>query len=113
MALLTDTQHARMREHADARERDPAFDPVPVVKLHTLDAGAVWLLTELDVDGDRAYGLCDAGIGAPELGHISLAALEAMRGPRGMPVMADPHFNARQTLSAYVAQALLDGSISD
>ena len=113
MAFLTDAQRAQMLANGAARARGEAIDPYPVVKLHTLDAGAVWLLTDLDADGDRAYGLCDAGIGSPELGHVGLAALEAMRGPRGMRVVADPHFAARRPLSAYAADALRDGSIND
>lgn len=113
MPLITDEQRARMLAHGAARARGETIDPQPVVKLHTLDAGAVWLLTELEADGDRAYGLCDAGLGAPELGNVSLAALEAMRGPRGMHVVADPQFRARQSLSGYAADAARDGSIND
>jgi hypothetical protein len=113
MPLITDEQRARMLVHGAARARGESIDPQPVVKLYTLDAGAVWLLTELDADGDRAYGLCDAGLGSPDLGHVSLAALEAMRGPRGMRVAADSQFRARQSLSGYAADAARDGSIND
>lgn len=113
MAFLTDPQRDQMLAHGAARARGEVPDPHPVVKLYTLDAGAVWLLTELDVDGDRAYGLCDAGTGFPELGQVSLSALEGMRGPRGLRVVVDPHFVARQSLSAYAAEAARDGSISD
>jgi hypothetical protein len=75
--------------------------------------GGAWLLTELDADGDKAFGLCDAGTGSPELGHVSLSALEGVRGPRGMRIVADPHFKPRQTLSGYLADAQRDGSIND
>ena len=83
------------------------------MKLYTPDAGAAWLLTELGADGDEAFGLCDAGLGQPELEHIRLSALASMQGPRGLPVAADSHFVARQPLSAYLAQAQRDGSIKD
>lgn len=102
-----------MLANGAARVRGDTLDPLPVIKLYTLDAGAAWLLTELDVDGDRAYGLCDSGTGSPELGHVSLSALARVRGPRGMRIVADPHFKARQTLSGYLADAQRDGSISD
>ncbi|WP_027730426.1 DUF2958 domain-containing protein [Variovorax paradoxus] len=113
MTFLTEQQRTQMLANGAARARGEALDPLPVVKLYTLDAGLVWLLTELDADGDRAYGLCDAGTGFPELGDVSLAALEAVRGPQGQPIVADPHFRPRQTLSAYAAEAQRDGQISD
>jgi Protein of unknown function (DUF2958) len=113
MTLLTDEQRAQMLANGAARARGEASDPFPVVKLHTLDAGAVWLLASLDVDGEQAYGLCDAGIGFPELGTVGLSALEGVHGPRGMRIVADPHFKPRQSLSAYAAEATRDGSITD
>lgn len=113
MTFLTDEQRSQMLSNGVSRARGDTIDPLPVVKLYTLDAGAVWLLTELDADGDRTYGLCDAGTGSPELGHVSLSALEGIRGPQGMRIVADPHFNARQPLSGYLADAQRDGSIND
>lgn len=113
MTFLTDLQRTQMLANGAARARGETIDPYPVVKLHTLDAGAVWLLVSLDADGDQAYGLCDGGIGFPELGTVSLSALEGVRGPRGMRVAADPQFTPRQSLSAYAAEAIRDGSIND
>ena len=113
MALLNNAQRTQMLSNGEMRARGAALDPLPVVKLYTPDAGAVWLLTALDADGDRAFGLCDVGLGSPALDDVSLAALETMRGPRGMRVVADPHFAPSQTLSAYFAAAVVDGSIND
>ncbi|MDP3246420.1 MAG: DUF2958 domain-containing protein [Polaromonas sp.] len=113
MTFLTEEQRDQLLANGAARARGDAVDPLPVVKLYTLDAGAAWLLTELDSDGDKAYGLCDAGTGCPELGRVSLSALEGVRGPRGMRIVADPHFKPRQTLSSYLADAQRDGSIND
>ena len=113
MTLLTDEQRTQMLANGVARVRGEAIDPFPVVKLHTLDAGAVWLLASLAADGDQAYGLCDAGTGFPELGAVSLSALEGVHGPRGMRIVTDPQFKPRQSLSAYVAEAKRDGSIND
>ena len=66
MSFLSDEQRALMLAHGAARQCGEVLDPWPVLKLHTLDAGAVWLLTELATDGDTAYGLCDVGIGMPK-----------------------------------------------
>ena len=113
MPFLNNEQQIEMLANGAARVRGEASDPLPVVKLYTLDAGAVWLLTELDADGDLAFGLCDAGTGSPELGYVSLSALGEVRGPRGMRIVADPHFKPCQTLSGYLADAQRDGAIND
>ena len=113
MNFLTNSQRKQMLAHGAVLLRGEAIDPYPVVKLHTLDAGAVWLLVALDAGGDVAYGLCDAGTGFPELGHVSLLALDGVRGPRGLRIVADLDFKASRPLSAYVADASRDGSIND
>lgn len=113
MTFLTEQQRTQMLANGAARATGQAIDPYPVVKLYTLDAPACWLLTELEADGDRAYGLTDAGTGFPEVGHVSLSALGGVRGPRGMRIVADPHFRPRQPLSGYLADAQRDGSVSD
>src|SRR5882672_6773290 len=70
-------------------------DHKPVVKIFTADAAATWLFTESDPDDpDRLFGLCDLGLGAPELGYASLTELLAIRGYLGLPVQRDMHFAA-------------------
>ena len=72
------------------------IDFEPVVKLFTPDAGATWLLSELDLDDeDTAFGLCDLGIGLPELGFVSLSEIAELRGKLGLPVERDLHFKAQ------------------
>jgi hypothetical protein len=90
----------------------PEPDFFPVVKLFTPDAGCTWLLTEIDPDDqDIALGLCDLGIGFPELGTVSLLELAAVRGRLGLPVERDLHFKATKTLSAYADEAVRAGGI--
>jgi hypothetical protein len=48
-----------------------------VVKLFTPDAGATWLLSEVDPDDvHRAFGLCDLGMDGPELGTCVFPACQ-------------------------------------
>ena len=54
---------------------------------------------------------CDLGLGFPELGTVSVRELEALRGPFGLGVQRDDHFDARMTLSAYAADARRHGRI--
>lgn len=110
MALITESQRTQLITNGldDRKERDPK----PVVKLFTPDANATWLLTEIvPWEPDIAFGLCDPGLGFPELGYVSLKELEAVRGPLGMPIERDLYFAADRPLSAYAEQARRAGRI--
>lgn len=94
------------------QERDEDFDPLPVVKLFTPDAGATWLLTEIDPDAPEiAFGLADLGMGFPEIGRVSLVELSEVRGMLKLPIEQDLHFRATQRLSAYAKEARMAGRI--
>ncbi len=95
MQLITAAQRAALLANgAASAKRD--IDPHPVVKLFTPDAGATWLLTELDpTEPDIAFGLCDLGLGCPELGYVRLSELQTVRGKLGLPVERDLWFEAK------------------
>ncbi|WP_439395565.1 DUF2958 domain-containing protein [Bradyrhizobium sp. PMVTL-01] len=87
-------------------------DHMPVAKLFTPDAQATWLITEVDPDDpDRLFGLCDLGLGCPELGYVSLAELSELRGPLGLPIERDAYFIPEKPLSAYAEDARSLGRI--
>ena len=110
--LITDEQHAQLLAHGRQSLEQENFDPAPVVKLFTPDAGGTWLLTEIDPDDhDHAFGLCDLGVGSPELGWVSLAEIVTVRGRLGLPIERDLHFEAQKRLSAYAREARLAGRI--
>lgn len=113
MTFLTDHQREQMLANGVARARGDNFDPYPIIKLYTPGADATWVLTGLDADGDRAYGLIDVGTGFPELGEVSLSMLAGIKGPGGLPVAVEANFKPRKTLSAYVADAQRDGMVTD
>jgi hypothetical protein len=111
MELLTQDLRERLLQNGRLR-RDwpmdmPEPDFYPVVKLFTPDGACTWLLTEIDPeDTDIAFGLCDLGMGFPELGTVSLAELASVRGRIGLPVERDLHFCAAKTLSEYSDEAV-------
>jgi len=108
MNLISDELRAQLLANGRQSLADEGFDPPPVVKLFTPDAGATWLLTEIDPDDDdRAFGLCDLGLGFPELGYVSLAKLMTLRGRLGLLVERDLHFTAGKPISAYAREARL------
>jgi hypothetical protein len=112
--LITDEQRAQLLANGRAHAAGQSLDPLPVVRLFTPDAHATWLLTELNPeDGDTAFGLCDLGLGMPELGSVRLSELASIRGPRNLPVERDLYFTARRPLSEYARLAQENGSITD
>lgn len=112
--LITDEQRAQLLANGRASTEGQDIDPPPVVKLFTPDAHATWLLTELDPeDGDTAFGLCDVGIGMPELDNVRISDLASIVGPLKLPVERDLYFVAKRTLSDYARLARINGSIID
>jgi Protein of unknown function (DUF2958) len=110
--LITDKQRAQLLANGRQSLELENFDPAPVVKLFTPDAGATWLLTEIDPDDhDHAFGLCDLGLGYPELGWVSLAEIAAVRGRLGLQVEQDLHFKPEKPISAFAREARLAGRI--
>ena len=112
MKLLTEEIRERLLKngalHRQLQEKNPesGIDFLPVVKLFTPDAGATWLLSEIDPDDhDRAFGLCDLGMGCPELGYVSLLELAALRGRLNLPVERDLYFVPSKTISDYADEA--------
>ena len=109
---ITKAERQIMLAYGKQSARGEDIDPMPVVKLFTPDAGATWLLTELDPNApDIAFGLCDLGRGYPELGSVSLSEIGSARGKLGLPVERDLYFTADRPLSAYTDEAHVRGRI--
>lgn len=112
MSLIPDELRVQMLTNGRRALQEQGLDPLPVLKLFTPDAGATWLLTEIDPDDpDHAFGLCDLGLGFPELGWVSLAELQSVRGRLGLPVERDLHFQPVKRLSDYLREARMAGRI--
>ena len=117
MKLLTKTLAAKLA--ANAAKQDPVkgteseIDFVPVVKLFNPTGSGTWLLTETDPERpDVAFGLCDLGMGCPELGSVDLSELSAFRGRFGLGIERDTSFKGNKTLSEYAAEARAAGRIN-
>ena len=108
MKLLTEAIRNKMiNNYSRSSEEGEPIDHKPVVKLFTPDGNATWLLTELEAETNLAFGLCDLGMGYPELGYVSIDELMTVRGQLGLPVERDRSFEADKTLSEYSKEARL------
>tara|TARA_R110000824_G_scaffold379016_2_gene570829 strand:- start:4593 stop:4931 length:339 start_codon:yes stop_codon:yes gene_type:complete len=91
MKLITDAILAKLKaNHAKANETG---ETQPVVLKLFGGSSMTWLITEIEDDGDRMWGLCDIGHGCCEFGTISLSELKALKFPPfNLPVERDRHF---------------------
>lgn len=99
---FTEKEHKQLLANGAQTQLDSVGDHVPIVKLFTPDAQCTWLLSEI-VPGDEvlAFGLCDLGLGCPELGFVSLDELSELRGRMDLPVEKDTHFKGERTITEY------------
>ncbi|WP_138476153.1 DUF2958 domain-containing protein [Dyadobacter bucti] len=113
--LYTPEEEAKLRENGK-RSESQDIDPVPVVKLFATNGRAIWLLTELSpfYEG-MAFGLCDLGMGCPELGDVYLPELEEIKQRNtGLPaVERDDNFSPEHPLSIFTEAARLFGQITE
>ena len=85
-----------------------ADDHPPVIMLSSLDGLMTWLLSEIDPFYEGiAFGLCDLGIGCPELGYVPISDLEKSPYPKtGIPFVGqDKEFVASYPMSVYAEAA--------
>lgn len=119
MKLLTPSIYDQLLRNGRIRllldeQGEARADFIPIVKFFTPDAGFTWLLTELDPeDPDIAFGLCDLGMGCPELGTVRISELESLRGPIGLAVECDLYFTAAHMISVYARAAWNNTAITE
>lgn len=106
----------KMIENARDMLKGREDDHPPVVKLFSIAGSATWLLSELNpFEPTIAYGLCDLGMGSPELGYVSLEELESIQHP-SLPIpliVRDEHFEADDLMSVYVEAARQHQSVTE
>lgn len=104
MELLTEELKNKLIENGQPENRDK--DHAPVVKLFLPGTGCTWLLSELDYeDVDIAFGLCDLGMGFPELGTVRVSELQSVKARGIFSVERDLYFEAEYPMSVYAFAA--------
>jgi hypothetical protein len=110
MKLYTQAQYEQLIKNGHERDKDH----FPVVKLFMPGMAHTWLITELDPEEpDIAFGLCDLGMGFPELGYVSLDEITSVRTRYGHGVERDLHFTANYPISVYADAARFAGQITE
>lgn len=112
MKLITKEIEQTLRRNSEQQALSGECDHMPALKLFNPCGAATWLITEMDDDG-RLFGLCDLGMGSPELGYVSLEEIEEYRGPLGIGIERDRWFTASAPISAYTEAAREKGRIID
>lgn len=106
MRLITNEIRAALITNGRRYKCDPDFDPAPLIKLFTPDAAATWLIAAAEPDDpDLLFGLCDLGVGFPELGSVLLSEIKSVRGRLGLRVERDLTFKAAMPISTYAKVA--------
>ena len=105
MKLLTKAQKTKMMRNDSKKDEDKS-SLFPVVKIFNPCGGGTWLFTEIDREhNDTMFGLCDLGMGFPELGYASLSEMQAFKGPFGIGLERDRWFKPTKSLAEYAEEA--------
>ena len=81
----------------------------PYLKLFNPTGRGTWLITS--IEGDFMFGLCDLGMGFPELGYVSLMELQSLDLPFGLSIERDMHFEPEMSIEEYSDLARAEGRI--
>ncbi|UCJ09110.1 DUF2958 domain-containing protein [Chitinophaga pendula] len=110
--FLTIAQHQQLWQNGSPENREK--DHVPVVKLFYPGTGCTWLLTEIDPDEPRlAFGLCDLGMGFPELGYVDLNEMDSVKIKGIWSVERDLDFKGKYPISVYASAARVCDAITE
>ena len=110
MQLMTDEIKARLLANWQAEGEDHK----PVAKFFDPSGAATWLITEMsEEDNDILFGLCDLGMGFPELGYVRLSELESVKGRLGLGIERDLYFEGCFPISVYAKAARQAGRITE
>ena len=102
--LLGATRLAALRENSKHCHKQ-GHDPQPVVHLYLPGSSHQWLLTEIHTEDDVAFGLCDLGMGFPELGYVDLREVLAAAWSVDIEPRCNLAFRPVAPLSVYAEQA--------
>jgi len=87
------------------------FKNKPYLKLFNPAGAGTWLLSEYYPEEKIFFGICDLGMGFPELGYVSLEEIESVNLPFGMKIERDAYFEPKKTLEEYFTEYKAQGYV--
>ena len=73
----------------------------PYLKLFNPVGSGTWLISEYDKETGNMFGLCDLGMGCPELGYVNLQEIQEVKLPFGLKIERDTSWSPDKTLIEY------------
>jgi len=110
MKLLTKAIETKLRANEEIA-RETGESGKPVVKFFNPCGAGTWLISDMDEDG-ICFGLCDLGMGTPELGTVSIQELQSVNVGFGLGIERDIHWEATKSLMDYANDARECGYIN-
>ena len=108
--VLRANSEARQKAEIESEgEQTPDFKPVVMLTLKRPNNPCIWLFTEIDEDG-YLFGLCDLGLGFPELGDTHLSEILELKA-EGYPIELIADFKPEMTLSQFAEIARIERRI--
>ncbi len=107
MELITKEIKAKLSKNIGNAKIDK-----PYLKLFNPCGSATWLISEYKENTGLLFGLCDLGMGFPELGYVSLEEIMAITLPLGLKIERDIYFKPAKTLQEYANDARVIGHIN-
>lgn len=92
-SVFTALQYRQLVKNYQNSDQDHA----PVVKFFNPFGAATWLISEFDSETGLCFGLCDLGMGYPELGYVSIDELISLN-----KIERDLYFKGDYPMSEYI-----------
>ena len=114
MELVTEELRQELLNNWNSEDQDLK----PVLKIFSPIGAGTWMIASMNPnDNDTMYGLCDPGLGSPELGYVPLSELQQMRIPFmagvEMELERDLYFEPQHSLAVYDSAAYLNEGITE
>ena len=87
--------HTELSNLPPLYDKDDVKGDLPAVYIFTPGGPATWVLWEYEPETKVGFGLCDLGLGFPEMGYVAIAEIEELTDSYGLAVEIDKSLDTR------------------